>query len=539
MVIIASVLSSCAIAQSVIWPLEKLNVTGNYGEIRPNHFHAGIDFSTEGKENLPIRVIDSGYVSRIKVGPTGYGKVLYVTHPNGKVTVYGHQNHFNDRINKYVRTQQYAKQNFEVELFLNKDELPVIKGEVIGYSGNTGGSTGPHLHFEMRDVVTETPLNPLLFYKLKDTVKPVIDRIALYLDHGPFIYSVTNKKGVLHLNKDTLLWQANYLKLGVSVYDRMTINGNKNNAYEVMLFADDKLIYHHQLNNISFDDARYVNEFCDVEKNQKLQHCYVPKCYPESMYKVIENSGKINFDKTGVHSLKIIAKDEAGNSNELQFWVNVKEFKAINVPLVSPDDVNCMTGKKVNYEFLKVEIPVKGLFKDETVHIEKTASKNSLGPCYNVGDPGIKMNRPLTIGIPVSESGKKYSDKLVVMNGWSCLGGKYEDGYITAKSKNFGTFFVGIDTIAPKVKTKIALTKLKTLIKKTDHISLIITDNLSGIDKYNVFVNGKWVLAEYDAKSDMLTYFFDAETPKGKMNFKVEIKDRVGNSSELYFLLDR
>lgn len=516
--------------ENALWPLQKLNITGNYGEIRPNHFHAGIDFSTEGKENLPIRSIDSGYVSRIKVGPTGYGKVVYITHANGKVSVYGHQNHFNDKIGEYVRSNQYAKQSFEVELYPAKGELPVKRGEVIGFSGNTGGSTGPHLHFEIRDAVTEAPQNPLLYYKLSDTVKPVIERLALYLDKGPFIYNVISKKDVLHLNRDTINWNSNYLRTGLSVYDRVVPNGNKNNAFEVMLYVNGELYYHHQLNNILFEDSRYVNEFSDVDKNQKYQHCFVPKCYPEYMYKVIKNSGKIVFENTGIHSLKFIIKDERGNSNELNFWLNIKEFKLQpSTPLQSSDDVNCTTGKMITYEGLKVNIPPKCLFSDAAVHVEKGESKNSLSSFYAVGEPDIEVNRPFMVTIPVSENAKRIGDKLVVMNSGLCAGGKYENGEITAKCKSFGSFYVAADTIKPSVRTKVSLKNLKTILPKTDHLSFVIGDDLSGIDKYDVYINNKWVLAEYDNKADLLTYYFDNETPKGKWNVRVEVKDKVGN----------
>ncbi|MBL7918333.1 MAG: M23 family metallopeptidase, partial [Bacteroidia bacterium] len=177
------ILSKSLFAQNngFVFPLqEPISLVGNYGELRPNHFHAGLDFSTQGRTGLPVMAAASGYVSRIKVSAVGYGKAVYITHPNGKVTVYGHLTSYIPEIAIIVKSAQYKNESFEVELLPGKDEIKIKAGQIIGYSGNTGNSTGPHLHFEIRDEITETPINPLLYYKVPDTYKPTITHLGLY-----------------------------------------------------------------------------------------------------------------------------------------------------------------------------------------------------------------------------------------------------------------------------------------------------------------------------------------------------------------------
>src|SRR5690606_17144796 len=206
-----------------IFPMDTpLIISGNYGELRPNHFHAGIDFSTNNKVNLPVYAAADGYVSRIKVSPFGYGKAIYVTHPNGQVTVYAHLNSYNEKIAAIVKQEQYARKNYEVEIYPKANFIQVKKGEIIAYSGNTGGSTGPHIHFELRDEKTETPLNPLKFYSLNDTVKPTLAKIAFYdlsdTISPKYMYAFSIK------NADTLLLDKSIVGLAFSAFDKIEYN---------------------------------------------------------------------------------------------------------------------------------------------------------------------------------------------------------------------------------------------------------------------------------------------------------------------------
>ncbi|MBA4239410.1 MAG: hypothetical protein C0448_01700 [Sphingobacteriaceae bacterium] len=510
------------------YPLDReIVITGNYGEIRPNHFHAGLDFSTDPTANLPIKSVGDGYISRIKISSVGYGRVLYITHPNGYVSVYAHQKKYASKIDAYIKQKQIEQKKNEIEVYPNANELLIKKGEVIGYTGNSGSSTGPHLHFEIREEKSEIPVNPLLIYDVKDDVKPELTHIAIYstadTNNVKRISSVPVKYigDKLSLPKYTQVLPENTFAIGFAGFDRANATNNKNNIYEAKLLLDDKIIYHHQLNNISFDNGRYVNVFSEKENGVKFQKCFSPSCYDIAIYKSLVNGGKIVLNDTLSHKVSLQINDEKGNKNVLTFFVKTKNLKGYIANTIK-HNVFCNQETSIKKEDIEVLIKSGTLSKNTSVGVYI----NKLGKAV-VGHKDEDLLKAFSLSVKIPKAIKGKEDKMVALNEDNCLVGKYENGWFKTESKSFGVFGIGYDTVAPIIT--LPSSKKKAITIKTS-VTFKITDNLSGIADYNVYVNDVWQIAEYDAKSNTVTCYFTELNPK---NLRLEVVDKIGNKTVL------
>lgn len=528
-------------ASGFIWPIDSPRViTGNYGELRPNHFHAGIDFSTRGQVNLQVYSVAEGYVSRIRVSATGYGKSVYITHPNGKVSLYAHLNAFSLKIADVVKQEQLAKQNYEVEIFPKRGAIPVRNNEIIGLSGNTGGSTGPHLHFEIRTEKSETPLNPLTFFKINDREKPVIRKIGFYsladTCSPAFIKAVRVEGNSLATGSNSLTLGHAIIGFAFAGFDRCVPNGNPNNIFSAKLYMDDRLIYSHTLNNIDFSENRYVNEFSESNGGVKFQKCFLPTLYPAQMYGSCFNKGRILLSDSNYHHLKFIAIDESGNEQKLSFYIRAGTFDYYRPSAVKSDVfVNCNKDFTLRRNKLQMYMPAKTLFYSTPLIVDnalETTGRLIILPS------GINLRNTAVIGFKVPERLMKNKTKLVLKSGSSVYAPTLRNDSVFYAVKNFGTFQLGTDTGKPKIRTFLNDKQLKK-VKNPASFSFVIEDNSSGIMSYNLFLNNKWVIGEYDAKSNLLTYYKDEGTPAGDLDFKLVVEDKVGNKAELKYVLRR
>ena len=509
-----------------IYPLDReVVVTGNYGEIRPNHFHAGLDFSTDPSLNLPIKSVADGYVSRIKIGSGGYGRVLYIAHPNGYVSVYAHQKKYAQKIDEYIKKIQLEQKQNEIEVYPKANELIVKKGEVVGYTGNSGSSTGPHLHFEIREEKSEIPINPLLVYDVIDDIKPELTHLAIYstadTNNVKRILSIPVKYigEKLSLPKYTQVLSENTFAIGFSGFDRANGSSNKNNIYEAKVLLDDKIIYHHQLNNISFDNGRYVNVFSEKEGGVKFQKCFSPSCFDIAIYKSLLNGGKIILNDTLPHKVSLQINDEKGNNNSLTFFVKTKNLKGYAVNTIK-HNVFCNQEASIKKEDVEVLIKAGTLSKNASVGVYI----NKLGKAV-VGNKDENLLKAFTVSVKIPKAIKGKENKMVLMNENTCLVGTYENSWFKADSKSFGMFGISYDTVAPTIV--LPSSKKKVSISS---VRFKVADNLSGIADYHVYVNGIWQIAEYDAKSATISCNFSEATPK---TLKIEVIDRIGNKAVL------
>jgi hypothetical protein len=527
-----------------MWPIDSpFVITGNYGELRPNHFHAGIDFSTKGEINLPVYAVEEGYVSRIRTSPVGYGKSVYITHPDGKVSVYGHLNSFSLKIANLVLREQYNLQSYEVELLPRPRTIYVRRNEIIGLSGNTGGSSGPHLHFELRDEKTEIPLNPLKIYKFNDPSLPDIEHVAFYnladTNAPKFMQMVKVKEGYkdsLYVERDHITIDQAIIGFAFSGLDRNIPNGNPNNIYSAQLYLDDRLIYSHWLDSISFEENRYVNEFSEAVGKTKFQKCFIPTVYPSLMYDYHYNKGRIILSDSTFHKLVLKVTDECGNKRVIKLYVKAKKFNYYAPSSIKSDIfVNCTKDFRLSKDGFHLFVPARTLYYSTPILVEGTLEPPGR---FTVLPSDVNLASAVSVGFKVSQKYLRNREKLILRGKTTISVPTNVKDSVYFSIKNFGSYQLVTDTIPPKAKTLLSERKLRSA-SNLNSFSLIITDNLSGIGKYDLWLNGTWVLAEYDAKNDLLTYSFDEETPRDYLQFELKLEDRVGNKSVFNYTLRR
>ncbi len=536
--------SKILIAQEYIWPLDTpCVITGNYGELRPNHFHAGLDFSTKNKINLPVYATKEGYISRIKISATGYGKSIYVTHPNGKVTLYAHLTSFSKKITDRIVQEHYSQKSYEIDFALKPTEFPIQKKEIIAYSGNTGNSTGPHLHYEIRDEKTEAPQNPLEVYRINDTSVPTLKSIAFYsladtsMPRVISTYAVkTSKTNRLSVLKDTIILSQGILGLAFNGFDLQTKNGSPNNIFSAKVTLDERVIYKHTLSEISFSEQRFVNEFSEVFEKLKYQKCFVPTLFPNKFYDSYIRKGRIILTDTNFHTVTLSVNDEQGNETELTFKLKTKKLNYYSETLIKSDVfVDCRKDFFITKNKLQIYIPAKTLYYSTNLIFENTIEQSGK---IIILPTEANLKSTSIVGFELPTKLRKNKTKLVLKNGGNTFIPINVNDSVFYSVRNFGWFIIDQDTLDPVIKSVLPIAKIKAT-KNLKTISFNITDNLSGISTYNCYVNGGWVLAEFDAKSNSLNCILPDNLPKGKQQFKIEVTDRVKNKSVLEFKFDK
>lgn len=538
-----------------------LTLAGNFGEIRPNHFHAGFDIRTNNREGMPVYAVADGYISRIKISAFGYGKGLYITHSNGFTSVYGHLKSFENNIQSFSFKVQSTKQSYEIDTLLSSELLPVKKGQLIGLSGNTGGSQGPHLHFEIRDTKSEMPVNPYFFgYSIPDTVKPRITQLAIYpLNENSSIngkhvskkIAPVYKKGkYTYLKQDTISVNGE-IGFGIECYDTETKSTSKNGVFSIELQSGGKRIYYYELEKFTFENSRYVNAHIDYESKQKhgtkIQKCFISKNNKIGIYKDVISNGVLNFTDDSVHWIRYIVKDYVGNTTELMLKVKSNSKPISNKTRKLGQEIfDCLKDNKVETDDIRITIPAEAMYDDLIFNCIKTGSTpGTYSPLHKIMSDEVALQKAISISIrpvhlpdslqnkaciiSVNEKGKK-----------SYEGGAYSDGWVTTQTKEFGNYAVGIDTVAPKLKPAFKIIKEKIPdLSKSKTIGVIANDNLSGIRKYRATIDGKWVLVEYEFKQNLLFYTFDDQITEGLHEFKIEVADDKENKAILTFVFKR
>lgn len=530
-------------------------LSSDFGELRIDHFHSGLDIKTQGVTGKEVVSAADGYIYRIGVSPIGFGNVLYIKHPSGYSTVYGHLERFTPAIEKYVRDRQYENKSFTISLFPGKDEFPVKQGELIGYSGNSGGSGGPHLHFEIRKSESEKPINPLLFdLGISDNMKPVFEKLVIYpLSRHT---SINNRNSVKKINvsgghgsyfipKENEITVSGIAGLGIKAYDNMNESPNRFAVYSIELLIDSVSIYKYIMDGFPFTDSRYINSHIDYETFMR-ENIYVERAFilpgdKLGVYKYSTNRGIVNFDDDKLHHCEIIISDANNNRSTLTFNIRSKADQQNTINETAVENAVVMPYNRTNKfsaEDVSLSIPNGALYDTLNFTYKKENGSNGmlsdLHYIHNIYSP---VQKPITLSIKAKIIPSRMESKLLLIRldsdmSKTAASSSWNDGYVTADLLSFGRYYIGIDTIPPVISANGIVQG--TNLSGRKEIKIRIKDELSGIKSYEPAIDGKWALFEYDQKNDVLIYHFDETRIKkgSKHNLTLRVTDNKDNTSE-------
>ncbi len=532
-------------------------LSATFAELRSNAFHAGVDIKTQGVEGHEVFAVADGYVSRIGVSPYGYGKVLYITHNDGFTSVYAHLSKFNEKITDFVKEKQYDEKSFTQNILLEEKQFPIKRGDFLGFTGDSGSSGGPHLHYEIRYTETQEPVNPFYFgLKIKDTKKPCIKGLAIYpLENS----TVNNDNSALYLDvvkndKDDYIVENPIFKVsgdvafGINVYDQADGSSNKNGPYSIELFAEDALIFSFVSHKYSYSETRYINSLIDysyfVKEKERYVRTEIDKFNELSIYG--ERDGIVTLNQGDKLKMKFVVKDFYDNVSTLDFVLIGEETTDFEHEDLSPDSLYFISDGKSSEIILddfEVTIPEFAFYRDVAIKISKIDSiENICSDCaYQLGYEEIPLHK--RVKLRIRPNMEFIGDTLLYMASvnkdgeFSFLGNKIVDDFIEAQTNVLGTYVIVKDNIAPMVKPN----NFKTDGSIRDNWSLRveIEDKESGIAKYDMYVNDEWVLADYDAKNNLLIYQVDNHVKIGNNTLKVVVSDMLGNEAVYTTVLQR
>ncbi|REE81875.1 peptidase M23-like protein [Lutibacter oceani] len=527
-------------------PLEiPLFLSGTFGELRSNHFHSGLDIKTEGREGLNVVTAAAGYVSRIKISHWGYGKAIYITHPNGYTSVYAHLKKFNKKIEAYVKKQQYAKESFEIQLFPSASTLPISENEIIALSGNTGGSGGPHLHFEIRDTKTEKPINPMLFgVNINDSKKPKINTLIGYsLSEDAHINKISKPTQIslVQLKNGDLISKNiaafGKISFGINAYDQLDGAYNKNGLYNLEMKVNGEKIHEFNATSFSFSESKYINLLIDYERfvnlKQRIQKCFIEPSNKLSLYKKSNNNGYINVEDGLNYNVEIIAKDFKGNSQKITIPITGKKDSILvkNDEPTTPFKIDRDTFNKFSLNGITVAFPKYTFYKNFYLDFDV---KDSI---VKVHTPTVPLDKKYTLTFDVSNYSENEKKQLYIASINDKGRSQYEttvkkDLTFYTSTKKLGKFTLLTDNVEPKIN--LINFKNEQWLTNFSSLKVKISDNESGINSYRGEIDGTWILMEYDAKKGVLTYDLnDKKFSTAKHNLKVSVTDNVGNITTL------
>ena len=521
--------------KDLIAPLEiPFSISGTFGEPRSSHFHLGIDIKTQGKEGLEVKSISSGSVSRIRISLGGYGKAIYIDHPNKTTSVYAHLKKFAPKIESYIKKFQYENETYTIEKFPKKEKLLIEKGEVIGFSGNTGGSSGPHLHFEIREKKSQKPLNPLLYnLPVNDLVRPQLQKLFIFYTQDNVILNRIQPILLERVNdslyKTAMIETSGKIGIGIQMFDRQDYSYSRNGVYSTKVFVNGKIISHYKFDKLIINESKKLYQVIDY-KNYTQKRLKIFKLFYKSDNKLnfmntLVDQGIFKVELGKSYQIIIEIEDFSGNKSTIEAFIEGTENKIKPVELrgrlIKTDREYSFTLKNKELFF-----PSKTFFNDVKIELFENKDQIEIGPnlfpIANSFEIKFGFNEKDSLKSAQTFIAKKMKKSLVY------LPTKLEENKLIAKVNELGVYTLARDSVAPTVVPDNF--KKNQWLSNYKSLNLKIDDDFSGIKKYRGTINGEWVLFEYEPKRKILTYdFFDKYSEKLKHNLELEVEDNVGN----------
>ena len=523
-----------------------MSLSANFGELRPNHWHMGLDLRTEQKENYPVLASADGYVAHIGIRPASFGRFIIINHPNGYSTLYAHLNKFYPELEKYVREKQTEKESWAIELDFSENDFKVKKGKEIAKSGNTGGSQGPHLHFEIRETETDRSLNPLLFgMPVQDNVPPTLLKLAMYdrsistYDQMPKLFSLKKTdNGYIIPKMPVLKTGYNSLSFAIQAVDKITGSQNSNGIYTARIYKDDERIAEFVLDQINYSESEYINAQIDYRYYKAgrgyLQHISPMPATERRVYHVYNGDGLIHLDDTLQHTITIHVGDANENFSTINFRLQFKDEPGIDRPVVSahnkfvPGFVNIF--EKPDFEAYLPEACIYDTIQPLYSRTNATVP-NAVSDLHQLKDNSYPVHEEMTIRIkPTTQIKPEWRDKILIQRnaGNAMLKPIWQGEWLSAKSGAFGSFVAFVDLTPPQINNP---GKGDTIdLSPASRIVFTPTDN-SGIKRFHAELDGNWLMFTND-KGRSWIYNFDEQCPYGVHHLKVRVEDMVGNITE-------
>ena len=530
-----------------------LRLSGNFGEIRGGHFHTGIDIKTGGGEGLPVRAVADGFVSRVAVSPTGYGKALYVEHADGRTSVYAHLRSFRADIAAYVQAQQYAQEKFAIDVPLPRDRFKVSKGETIALSGNSGSSGGPHLHFEVRETAGQVPINPLdLGIKTRDKRPPEMERLWVYAHgngghveglSGEQVFPLTKTSEGYRMKDGVPVHALGTVSIGVAAIDRFSDSENICGIHRMTVEVDGQVIHDHVIDRMPFDKKRKVQAHIDYSKKQRFRdfvfRSYIAPMNDLDIYREIKDRGMWHLKQGDTSKVKVRMLDHAGNLSELRFTMLGTKWNDEVLPRPGEVTDTYLPNRDNSFstDELRMYIPKGALYDTLRFHhASEPACRQCLTKVHALCDLSVPAETYMNISIRIDGSVKTDRSKLLIVSFDDkgrpvAEGGTMSGQWLSTRTRSFGKYSVMADTLAPTLRPLNFADGANTA--SLDTLRLKLSDDLSGIATYTAKLDGKWLLMEHDPKNQVIYHVKDHHITSAPQVLEVTAVDNVGNTTSL------